>query len=305
MTVTSRQVSQRQDSASRSPRYTRLEQAVMDALAHDLRRDIPDLAGQFADSRASQRRNSGFGLFTEMIVARDRPAPASGPTGDLGTVHAMVGALPDPIAFRVRVRNGVLLGLLGDSYGQDTRAIDFATVAFDQVFTVDADGRSVAFEPADLMPRSPLLDLQRHDDDRSARVAAPPLKNVGPLQKRQEIERPATPPAQARAQTRATPPATRPQDVFLDQIFGARRSGPAPDAPPETDLTDGEKTALRAGLWFALFCASAVLVLVFEAPIAVVFILAVMAGRFLQTERGLKMIRRAIEDWKRSKGLSS
>ena len=136
-------------------RYTRLERAVMDALVHDLRAEIPDLAGQFEESRPSQRRNSGFGLFTEMIVDRSRPAPTTGPTGDLGTVHVMVGHLPDPIAFKARVRHGVLLGLLGDSYGQDTRAIDFATVAFDQVFTVDARGQSIPFEPTRQMPPRP------------------------------------------------------------------------------------------------------------------------------------------------------
>ena len=95
-------------------RYTHLEQAVMAALAHDLRDSVPDLAGQFEESRPSQRRNSGFGLFTETIVDRNRPSPASGPTGDLGSVHAMVGALSDPIAFKARMRNGVLLGLMGD-----------------------------------------------------------------------------------------------------------------------------------------------------------------------------------------------
>lgn len=148
-------------------RYTRLEQAVMAALAHDLRSEAPDLAGQFEESRPSQRRNSGFGLFTEMIVDRSRPAPVSGPTGDLGSVHAMIGALPDPVAFKARLRNGVLLGLMGESYGQDTRMIDFATTPFDQVFTVNGQGVSVPFEPARQMPA--ILDDPIPDaDDRPA-----------------------------------------------------------------------------------------------------------------------------------------
>ncbi|RZJ40663.1 MAG: hypothetical protein EON86_11960, partial [Brevundimonas sp.] len=173
--------------------YTRLERTLMVALAHDLRGAVPDLSAQFEQSRPSQRRNSGFGLFTEMIVDQTRWTPTSGPSGDLGTVHAMIGNLPDPIAFKARVRNGVLLGLLGDSYGQDTRAIDFTTVAFDQVFTVDAQGQSIPFEPARPTSPGPLPDLQRRNDPRPPAQAAerPPLRNVGALQRVQEVDAPA------------------------------------------------------------------------------------------------------------------
>ena len=118
-------------------RFTPLESDILDALAWELRDIAPDLAGQFGDSLPGSRRNTGSGLFTELIVDRYRPSPLTTPTGRFGTVHAMVGDLPDPVAFQAELREGRLLALHGDAYGQDTRAIDFARVPFDQVFTLD------------------------------------------------------------------------------------------------------------------------------------------------------------------------
>lgn len=145
-----------------SSRFTRLETTVIDALAWELSDIAPDLAGQFADSLPGQRRNTGSGLLTEVIVGRSRPAPLTTPTGRFGTVHAMVGDLQDPIAFQVQMRAGRLLYLFGDAYGQDTRHIDFATVRFDQVFSINSDGESVAFDPGALMQPGPMPDLQHH-----------------------------------------------------------------------------------------------------------------------------------------------
>lgn len=168
-----------------SPRFTPLETAVLDGLAWELRDTAPDLAGQFAESLPGQRRNTGSGLFTELIVDRTRPAPLTTPTGRFGTVHAMVGDLPDPVAFQVELRGGRLLHLFGDAYGQDTRDIDFATVPFDQVFTIDAAGESIAFEPAALIPPSPLLNLHRYPEQEPF-VRDTPHVNMGPLQRLQD-----------------------------------------------------------------------------------------------------------------------
>jgi hypothetical protein len=165
-------------------RFTPLESDILDALAWDLRDIAPDLAGQFAESLPGSRRNTGSGLFTELIVDRFRPPPMTTPTGRFGTVHAMVGDLPDPIAFQVELRAGRLLSLHGDAYGQDTRAIDFARVPFDQVFTLDDRGESVAFDPTALMQPSPLLDPHQHTDHEPPHpVADPPLINLGALQR--------------------------------------------------------------------------------------------------------------------------
>lgn len=162
-------------------RFTPLESDILDALAWDLRDIAPDLAGQFAESLPGSRRNTGSGLFTELIVDRYRPSPLTTPTGRFGTVHAMVGDLPDPVAFQIELREGRLLALHGDAYGQDTRAIDFARVPYDQVFTLDDQGESIAFDPAALMPPSPLLDLHQHTDHEPPPPARPPLISIGPM----------------------------------------------------------------------------------------------------------------------------
>ena len=162
-------------------RFTPLESDILDALAWDLHDIAPDLAGQFAESLPGSRRNTGSGLFTELIVDRSRPPPMTTPTGRFGTVHAMVGDLPDPIAFQAELRQGRLLALHGDAYGQDTRAIDFARVPFDQVFTLDDQGESIAFDPAALMPPGPLLDLPRFADLEPPPQANPPLITIGPM----------------------------------------------------------------------------------------------------------------------------
>lgn len=256
-------------------RYTRLERAIMDALVHDLRTEIPDLAGQFEDSRPSQRRNSGFGLFTEMIVDRGRPDLTSGPTGDLGTVHAMVGTLGDPIAFKARVRNGVLLGLMGDSYGQDTRSIDFSTVAFDQIFTVDEDARSIPFEPARQTLSAPLRDLHRHNDYLPSTHPAepPPLVNVGALQRVQAVE------------------------------ADARHVPPAPTTPEVRIPTD--QTSLLIGLWTVIGVTALLLVFVFRLPFTLGLFFAIIAGRAVKQASVLSAIRKALDNWQTSRVIGS
>lgn len=236
----------------------------MAALAQDLRAEIPDLADQFRESRLNQRRNSGFGLFTEMIIDRDRPVPSFGPSGDLGTVHAMVGALPDPIAFKARVRNGVLLGLLGDSYGQDTRAIDFAVAPFDQVFTVSVTGESVPFDAGRYTSQSPRLN-----PDRSP-VPPNPMRSQ-PAQK--------------------MPGAPR-------QVQGAPR---APDIRAEpaqpADPASVDQMTLLIGLWALTGVVALILVFVFRLPFAFGIFFAILAGRAVKDPKFLARVRRLVDGW--------
>lgn len=217
-----------------SSRFTPLETAVLDALAWELSDAAPDLAGQFAESLPGQRRNTGSGLYTEVIVDRTRPAPLTTPSGRFGTVHAMVGDLPDPVAFQLELRAGRLLYLFGDAYGQDTRDIDFATVPFDQVFTIDAAGESVAFEPAALMPPSPLLDLHRYPDQEPV-ILDKPFVNTGPLQRLQD------------------PPSSAPP-VSLDALFGLSEPSKDEEAEASRPLSNTLKSWMIIG--FALLAAT-------------------------------------------------
>jgi hypothetical protein len=266
-------------------RYTRLETAVMQALAWDLREVVPDLAGQFEDSLPGLRRNTGSGLSTEMIVSAHRPPSGESATGAFGSVHAMVGDLPDPVAFRAVLRQGRLLSLEGDSYGQDTSALDFATVPFDQVFTVDEAGESVAFDPADHMAPSPLLDLQTWIDPAPEPPVQSRLVNIGALQRVQEIGAPPPSPSQ-----RAAP---QPYDALMESLFGA-----APEA--KAALSKEEKTTLRVGLWMGLFVLVSLWSLALGLPWQPALLVAFLAGRFLHTESGLVWLKRGCEAVKRS-----
>jgi hypothetical protein len=127
---------------------TPLESAVMDAMVWQMGESVPDLAAQAASSSPGLRRNTGAGLYSRMIVDANRATRNPDATGLFGTVHVMVGDLPDPIGFQIELRQGRLTALHGQSYGQDTRAIDFSSTPFGEVFTVDARGQSVLYRPA-------------------------------------------------------------------------------------------------------------------------------------------------------------
>jgi hypothetical protein len=254
-------------------RLTRLESAVIDALTHELRRLAPDLAGQVEDSRPERRRNTGAGLFTELILDRDRPAPRAIPTGRFGTVHAMVGDLADPIAFQVELREGRLIALHGDSYGQDTRQIDFATTPFDQVFTLNDHGDSIAFEPAALMRPSPLLDLHQHADSLPPVTPDPALVNHGALQR---VQAPA------------------PRDLMV-VLFGVSSLGsvvPAADAddsPPD----EADQTSLLIGVWVAIAVGAALITLLFRLSWVFAVFIAIALGRLVQKPKVLSALGRA------------
>ena len=127
---------------------TPLESAVMDAMIWQMGDSVPDLAAQAASSSPGVRRNTGAGLYSRMIVDANRATRNPDATGLFGTVHVMVGDLPDPIGFQIELRQGRLTALHGQSYGQDTRAIDFSSTPFGEVFTVDARGQSILYRPA-------------------------------------------------------------------------------------------------------------------------------------------------------------
>lgn len=248
-------------------RFTPLETVVLAALAWELDDVAPDLAGQFEESLPGSRKNTGAGLFTEMIVDHRRPPSPERATGRFGSVHVMVGDLPDPVAFQVELRDGRLLGLRGDAYGQDTKAIDFRTVPFDCVFTIDERGRSIEFEPKRAMAPDPVLDLR----DRVPSIppsVAPALINVGALQRVQD------------------PPPTL-------STLGQPDEGQALAAP--IDATDD--MTLRIGAFAAIAAASLILWLAFGLSFVFVLILAFVAMRFVSTRKGLAAVRQGIAAW--------
>ncbi len=269
-------------------RFTSLESDILDALAWDLRDIAPDLAGQFAESLPGSRRNTGSGLFTELIVDRYRPSPLTTPTGRFGTVHAMVGDLPDPVAFQAELREGRLLALHGDAYGQDTRAIDFARVPFDQVFTLDDQGESIAFDPAAPMPPSPLLDLHRHTDHEPPPPVRPPLITIGPMT-RVDDQRAARQLISAISGA-LTPSAKR-------KLTGLMSGTLSPSVEPvAAEASQGEKKDLASvpiSTWIAIIAGVVVVTVIFELNWFFSVFLVVVIGRLVRIPGVLPALARA------------
>ncbi|MDO9589222.1 MAG: hypothetical protein Q8R45_15385 [Brevundimonas sp.] len=251
--------------------FTRLESDILDALAWDLSELAPDLAGQFAEAVPGVRRNTGSGLFSQIIVDRARPAPMTTPTGRFGTVHAMVGDLPDPIAFQVEMVAGRLIALHGDAYGQDTRALDFARVPYDQVFTIDDRGESIAFDPAALIQPGPLLDLHHHPDRDPPPSIAAHLFDIGAVQ-------------------RPGDPAPKP---LIDVLFGSPTSTP-PEAPPtDTPADKADQTSIRVALSVVLGVIALFAIAFFDVPVVLALIVLFVVGRFLNKPAVLSVLARA------------
>jgi len=269
-------------------RFTPLESDILDALAWDLRDIAPDLAGQFAESLPGSRRNTGSGLFTELIVDRSRPPPLTTPTGRFGTVHAMVGDLPDPVAFQIELREGRLLALHGDAYGQDTRAIDFARVPFDQVFTLDDQGESIAFDPAALMPPSPLLDLHQHTDHEPPPPARPPLISIGPMTRVDDQQ--AARQLISAVSGALTPSAKR-------QLTGLMSGALSPPVEPvAAEASQGGKKELAPvpiSTWLAIIAGVVVVTVLFELNWFFSVFLVVVIGRLVRMPGVLPALARA------------
>lgn len=272
MTSTARKISSSHDGG----RYTRLETAVMAALAQDLRGHVPDIAAQFSRSRPTIRRNSGFGQFTEMLVDAHRPAPG-GPSGDIGTVHVVITGLRHPVAFRARVRDGRLLGLLADSYGEDTRGIDFATVPFDQIFTIEAGGAPVHFAGAH-RPETAANQAKSRAEARQEASRPQPIRQAPTQSVPTSAPPPRVQPAPAPVARQASPP-SRPLQPAAAQ--------PDPDA-----ITGEDMMTMRIGLWAMIAVVGVLLFTVFGVPLPFVVVAGFVIGRYFQTEKGLIVLRR-------------
>ncbi len=245
----------RQDRKPATGGYTRLERTVLQALTWELRDVVPDLAAQIAASRLTLRRNSGFGFFTEMMIDRPLTATTAG-VRHLGTVHAMVAGLSKPVAFQLRVRDGRLLGLLADSYSQDTRLIDFTNTPFDQIFILD-QGRSV--------------ELRQF-------ISAPPEPT----------------PAPARS---PRPPRRDPQSGAMPVMTPTPIQPPRPTATPLSEPpVPMDDLTLRIGLW-TLIGVAALIALGLGVPLVAIAIPAFLAARFVNSDKGLAMARKAQEGW--------
>jgi hypothetical protein len=256
----------------------------MEALAADLRDIVPGLARQFAASRPTVRRNSGFGLFSEMAV--DQAPTGGGPSGDLGTVHVMVGNLPDPIAFTARLQDGRLVGLMGDSYGQDTRQIDFTTVPFSQVFTLDDSGRSVPFRSASAEPEPQPRPVPR---------PAPLTAEIETLRRAIATGAQANP-AVANVLQRVQDHARADQSAIMLARTVAPPDAIAPDGAPTTDATSA-----LIGAWAVIGAVAVIIGFLTDLPWPFILVIAIWLGSALRKPKALSALQRGVDSWNASR----
>lgn len=258
-------------------RFARLETAVLDALADELRDQMPDLPGQIAESRVGQRRNTGSGFSTEIIVDRNRPAPDSALTGRLGTIHGDVPGLVEPMAFQIELTDGRLLALHGVTYDERTDLIDFPTARVTGLFRIDAYGESVPVVSRSEAATS-VMPAQASVWDGSS-------PHVAQSRRLSEAE------ARRAPTTSANHPAPA-ANAALDALFGKRTEPTGEQPAPATDLPpDG---VLIAGAIGVLALIGLVAVFLFDTPIIVTLVLFGYTAATLRKPKVVAALRKAI-----------
>lgn len=252
-------------------RLTPLEFAVLDALADELRDQLPDLPGQIAEALPGARRNTGFGFFNEVIVDRNRPSPDSPLSGRFGTIHGDVPGLIEPMAFHVELAAGRLIALHGLTYDEPTAAIDFPAARVSGLFRIDELGQSIPWSPPALQTEdSPLRVLQRSDE---------PARSVY-------------------AGTTLGPPRTTLDDA-LEGLFG-KRGAPdpalAPTAASDTPPKAGDQTSPVA----LVLIATAVIAIIAVVFFRVSFVFALIAfgwvASLLSKPKARAALRRLVDE---------
>lgn len=259
--------------------FTRLETAIMAALAQDLRGRVPDLARQFATARPERRRNTAFGAYTGMTGDRPRSGAEVGLTGRFGTVHAMIPGLSEAVAFQVELLHGRVFALHADSYGQDTRGIDVTAAHPTEIFTLDEAGRSIPWSPAGKAPEpSPRQALR--PAVATPRTASPTV-----------VVQPPTKTSGAPSRTTAAPqpiqnsrPST-PSAAAADLVFGKAQVSNFEDIPAPDD-----QKSLLLGLWVAIGAVAILATMLFDVPLFLALFLAFFAGRAVRNPKVLAVI---------------
>ena len=110
---------------------SRLERAVLDAIALQVPQVADALASEQGKVRVSSRENTGAGFYTTLDVSHR--SPIKGVASPLGDVGATVVGLEHGMGFLLWLRDGHIHQLEGFSYGENTSGIDFERVAFGTV----------------------------------------------------------------------------------------------------------------------------------------------------------------------------
>lgn len=259
--------------------FSRLESAVMAALAAELRHAVPDLAAQFRNARPGLKRNMAVGYYCGLTG--DGVRPVSTRDGALGSVHVLIDGLHDAVAFRVLMRQGRAVALEADSYGQDTRAIDFDRVGFEQVFTINASGQSVLFEGPSVIPTASAAARPRQ-------IPAAPRPSVP-----SSTGAPATVIVRPRTATSASTPSYGPN--------GAVSTPSTPRPAAEADTPEIAPGAMLLIAWAVIAAVAVLAVLIFDLPIIFAAIAAFWIGNAVRQPKVLAALQRGVTEYQKSK----
>lgn len=267
--------------------FTRLESAVMAALAAELRHAVPDLTAQFRNARPGLKRNMAFGYYCGL--SSDTARPASTRDGTLGSVHVLIDGLRDAVAFRVLMRQGRAVAIEADSYGQDTRTIDFERVGFEQVFTVNASGQSVLFEGPSAIP--------------TASAAARPRQV--PAAPRPSVPSSTSAPATVIVRPRSASSASTPSHTSVFGPNGAVSTPSAARPAAATDTPDVAPGVVLLGAWAVIAAVAVLAVLIFRIPILFAAIAAFWIGNAVRQPKVLAALQRGVAEYQKSQAAQS
>ncbi|MFN4091368.1 MAG: hypothetical protein ACK4FG_00565 [Brevundimonas sp.] len=267
-------------------RFTPLERAVLEALADELRLELPDLPAQIAAALPGDRRNTGFGFSTLITIDRSRPPPDRPLTGRFGTIHGDLPGLIDPMAFQIDVIGGRLTALHGMTYDEPTEDIEFATVRLGSLFRIDAQGNSVAWEPGVPTDAGPLREPQRYEQPApTGTIEVPARDSMSPhvTRSRRPVEADPTPP----------PKAAEVGIQALEALFGKRMG--TPDIP---EATAEEQTSLVIGAVVMIIVIGLFAVVFLDIPPFFVLIMGGYLISALMRPKGRAALRKAVDLYK-------
>lgn len=241
--------------------FSRLERAVIQALAWELAPAFPQLEG-LADEATPGRFYRGMSGFVRRTgLAKSATGRGRGPSGLFGSVHAVVKGLAQPMSFQFQLRRGRLVGLIADAYGQDVSGLDLQTIGFDQLFYLDTADRSRPIDPS-------LYRRRDRSQKRTEPAAAPVPRPSVPV---------STPPPVYAQSTAA--PATPTQAPLVVE----------PEAGSAID-----KTTLKIGIWVGLMTLAIVIGILSDTPVFIFCIGAFWLARGLTRPRSLDLIHQAL-----------
>ena len=106
-----------------------LEQAVLEAAAHDYQASADALREQIATAQVTDFENTGVGFFSTVKVPPE--APRLTDQSPLDAATGSVASIPHGMGFLVFLKDGHISVIEGYTYDGSTVNLDFETVAFD------------------------------------------------------------------------------------------------------------------------------------------------------------------------------